>query len=112
MKQRTLIALVAMLAGSTLAAVVATRAYARDGPNGGSCAPHGARWERRQVPIDRPIVTQPAATPSTSTSSRPARPQVPARSIQRASESEYDSCRRGYYERGIPYDFYACEQLR
>ena len=28
-----------------------------------------------------------------------------------AIESEYDSCRRGYYERGIPYDFYACEQL-
>ena len=112
MKRRPLLVLIAILGASAVALGVAAHAFAGDAEGAAGGAPPHPHWEGRRVPIE-PSMTLEAAPPAPSSSAPPA--HSPARRTVppfAAPESGYDSCRRGFYERGLPYDFLACEHLR
>ena len=113
MSRQRFLAFVATVSGAALAIGVAAHAFARDASGAADGAPPRPRWEGRRVPIE-PSVEAPALAPSASARPRP--PQHPLAPVVHqtppSTESGYDSCRRSFYERGLPYDFLACEHLR
>jgi len=112
-RQRFLVFL-ATVSGVALGIGVAARALARDASGAAERAPPRPRWEGRRVPVEpiEPSIEALAPAPSTSAVKLQHPPAPHTQPTPPSTESGYDSCRRSFYERGLPYDFSACEQLR
>jgi hypothetical protein len=109
MNRRGWLVIVAMTGASALGTGFAAHAFAKAVPDGAEGAPPRLRWEGRRVPIESALEVSPPAPPIPSAQ---APPLASGRAVPPSIEPAYESCRRGFYERGIPYDFFACEQLR
>jgi hypothetical protein len=109
-RQRFLVFL-ATVSGAALGIGVAARALARDAFGSAERAPPRPRWEGRRVPVEPidPSIEAPAGAPSAAAQQAQHPPALPPQPTSPSTESPYDSCRRSFYERGIPYDFFACE---
>ncbi len=101
-------AIVALIGASAFGTGVAAH-VAKPVTDGAVGAPPRPRWEGRRVPIESSLEVAPLAEPTPSIREQPA---LRPRSSPPTVESAYESCRRGFYERGVPYDFDACEPLR
>lgn len=107
MSRQRLVALAAIAIVGALSLGLAAHAFALDAPGAAEGAPSRPRFEGRRVPMEPAV--QLSLAPTASAEAPPPPPTVrhapPAPS---SIASAYDSCRRSFYERGLPYDFLAC----